>query len=359
MRILETFCISEKVSGGELYVLELLVALQRHGWSCSIVTGVNSVLAERASSMGIQSRHIKLGPKLGKRTLLRIIVSWPIQLIRLQRHFAKSEAGVILLQYKLEQLLSAMLFTKKQTVMLEHGPVPSLITKIAPVRWLYLRALRRASLVLAASSPARESLLSLGVHSVPLLAGNDPKRVTAALESRCDHRTVLESYVGSHVVGVYAGRIVANKGVFDAVSLVAPLEGVGLVIFGEGPDADLLRARISDLPNVHFVGAVSDPLPYIAAADFGILMTKDPGEGRPLFGVECLSVGTPLIGAGGSPAIEGLVEEFGPVDVRVMNSLSSSELASYIQGHRAGSQHSRNWDDTASDFHQYLESAGL
>ena len=356
MRSLQAFCVSEKVSGGELYILELLAAMERLGWSCSIVTGNNTALMKRATEYGIRSSQIRLGPKLGKKTFFRTICTWPIQLVRLRRHLKRSEFPIVLMQYKLEQLLSAFLPPKGVTVILEHGPVPDLITRIPPVRMLYVRALRRADLVLAASGPAKTSLRTLGVDSRLLLAGNDPRRVMSATDLRTEHRSVLEDYVGAGILGVYAGRIVANKGVFDAVRLVSGLSGVGLVLFGDGPDADLLRERVADLPNVFYAGPVPDPLPYIAAADFGILLTRDPGEGRPLFGIECLSVGTPLVAVGGSAAIDGLVAEFGPDNVRLIDPTSSAGLASSIRKTHARNFYDRSWDDAAADFKRYIAS---
>lgn len=357
MKHLEAFCVSEKVSGGELYCLELLGALERLGWSCSLVTGNNQALVERAASVGIRTSEIRLGPKLGKKTLLRTLCTWPIQLVRFNAHIKAGTSSVVLLQYKLEQLLSAMISMRKVTVILEHGPIPSLITRITPVRYLYIRALSRANLVLAASRPAQEALKALGVDSSLLLAGDDPRRVASAIEGRDKHRVLLEGFVDVETIGVYAGRIVANKGVFDAMSMVSELNGVGLVFFGDGPDAELLQARTADMPNVHFVGPISDPLPYIAAADFGILLTKDPGEGRPLFGVECMSVGTPLIAGSGSAAIDGLVEQFGSANVRVMPALTPVDLKLLIEEKAVGAIPSRNWEDAASDFLRFLELA--
>jgi glycosyltransferase involved in cell wall biosynthesis len=60
---------------------------------------------------------------------------------------------------------------------------------------------------------------------------------------------------------------------------------------------------------VRFLGFVADPLPYLAAADVAVLLSRSPGEGRPLAAVEAGAVGTPVLGLSGSPALEALAEE--------------------------------------------------
>ena len=60
---------------------------------------------------------------------------------------------------------------------------------------------------------------------------------------------------------------------------------------------------------VRFLGFVDDPLPYLAAADATVLLTRSAGEGRPLLAVESSAVGTPVLGLAGSAALEHLAAE--------------------------------------------------
>ncbi|WP_395398617.1 glycosyltransferase [Arthrobacter sp. UC242_113] len=344
------FCVSEKLSGGELFTLELIRSLERIGWQALLLTDKNSALRSRATDMSIANARVSIGPKLGKRSFVRTLLEWPVKLVRFNRVIRDSPEAVLFLQYKLEQILWALSSLERPSIILEHGPIPSLILRIAPVRSLYIRALKKADLVLAASIPAQDSLRSISVESSLLIAGTDQKRIESARTATQDARSYLEGRVDAVRIGVFAGRITEEKGVLDAVALVEALDDTGLVIFGDGPVVDQLRDAIKSSTKVSYVGPVSDALPYIAAADFGVLLTRDHGEGRPLFGVECVSVGTPLVTRSGSAAIEGLIEEFGEQRIRVLDAVSAEALRSLLNHPRPRAIDLRTWDETARDF---------
>ncbi|MGF9648058.1 glycosyltransferase [Pseudarthrobacter oxydans] len=140
----------------------------------------------------------------------------------------------------------------------------------------------------------------------------DRAKGLAALASAAETRRLLdEKLPNCKKLGFYAGRLTEDKGVVRAAEIIADLPSVGLIIAGTGPSEERLRAIAAHSPNILFLGQIENPLLFAAAADFGILLTNDPGEGRPLFALECVSVGTPVIANANSSAVEDLISEVG------------------------------------------------
>jgi glycosyltransferase involved in cell wall biosynthesis len=84
-----------------------------------------------------------------------------------------------------------------------------------------------------------------------------------------------------HPAVVYVGGLHPRKGVadlIDAMLLVhAQAPETHLYLVGEGPCLDEYRARTRGCPNIHFLGAHSDPRPYLLAADVFVLASHfDP-----------------------------------------------------------------------------------
>jgi len=322
MREVLMFCISDKVSGGEIYTIELLSGLVEIGWTAHIVGVANSGLEEAVRDRGIDFVPTRLlGPKLGRRTALRLMFSWATQIREFRRIIREYPDATIILQYKLEQLVWAFISDSRQCLYLEHGPIPNMVT-MPIVRWFYRRGLRKTKATLAASSPAADALRRLGADPHLIAAGVDDNRREMALAQVDSERRRLRDLTGSDLVGVYAGRITAEKGILDAARICMQSSRLGLVIYGTGPQLDELLSIVEGSTKVKYLGVVADALPSIAASDFSILLTRDPGEGRPLFGIESISVGTPLVGLVGSAATMGLQAEFGLDCVRLISRAS-------------------------------------
>jgi glycosyltransferase involved in cell wall biosynthesis len=355
MRNIRMFCISRRISGGERYSLDLLESLSDQGWDVELVVPNGAELGEVATKRDIRVLSSRIGPKLGKRTAVRLLLTWPWQLLNFNRFVAVDPDTVLIFQYKLEQLLWALSRVKRKSVMLEHGPIPHMVLSLPVLRHLYKRGLGKADLIVAASVPAQKSLEKLGFDSVLLLAGTDEARVSRANTMEPIARVELESHVSGSAIGIYAGRITRNKGIFEALELIRNMDDVGLVVLGDGPDVDEFRIATANCENVKYLGSVDDALPFIAAADFGFLLTTDPGEGRPLFGIECLSVGTPLIANAESDAVLGLLSEFGPHAIRALSDISHDSVSAAI--HELGNSDFTvvSWGESASSFSAVLE----
>ncbi len=106
----------------------------------------------------------------------------------------------------------------------------------------------------------------------------------------------------------FAGRITRQKSLEIALDAVARVEGVSLVVAGDGPDLSLVRQASSDRGldgRVRFVGPLGrdEVLALFRAADASILSSS--WENFPHTVVEALAVGTPVVATavGGVPEL--------------------------------------------------------
>lgn len=99
------------------------------------------------------------------------------------------------------------------------------------------------------------------------------------------------------LVLVLASRAIPDKGWQAAVDVTARLnrEGraVDLLLIGEGPEADRLRARTPG--HVHLVGQVSNLADYLATADIGLIPSSFIGESMPLVMLDMMAQGRPVV----------------------------------------------------------------
>ena len=160
---------------------------------------------------------------------------------------------------------------------------------------------RRADALHATSQQALERKDSLvwpfreRFHVVPLGIDADP---LLALESTRPGAVALRERFGDPFV-LFVGRLRHYKGL-DVLLDAMPEVGARLVIVGDGPMGDSLRAQAARLGlngRVHFAGAVSDEelLDHLAAAGVGILPSSDPAEAFGLSLVECMAAGLPVL----------------------------------------------------------------
>jgi glycosyltransferase involved in cell wall biosynthesis len=342
------FCITDKFSGGEKYTVDLMASLAEIGWDCTIAGSRNKPLREACETRGIRFLQTDIGPKLGKRTAFRVFRKFFSSRRKFRQTVSDLEPDVLLLQYKLEQLLWAGSPLIPTVVLLEHGPVPGLVRKIPPLKWAYARAVKRADWVFAASVPAQCEMALWGRSATVILAGLDDLRVKRAKESRESARRELESLVGENRrIGVYAGRLTLEKGILAAAQSVAGMSDVGLVVAGRGDLSAAIQGIASDHDNIAYLGEIPDALSYVAAADFGILLTSDVGEGRPLFAIECVAFGVPVIAVRGSAAMDALELELPPNAVRMARNLNVDEVRQQIRAAIKVPPIVASWSDSA------------
>lgn len=344
MRVL-FYCISEKVSGGELFTLELAASLRDLGHDSAVAARTDSPCAAEAAARGIDVVPTRVGPKLGRRTAVRILATWPLLAVRLRRELAARRVGTtIVLQYKLEQLLYGLAGPSSvPVVILEHGPIPRAIKQFWPLSALYRRACRRARALVAVSEPAA---VGLGPEAVLVSAGMSSDRL-GQLAPVADRD---RSQDRDRVRFVFAGRLTEGKGVRHAVALARAASEVQLTIAGAGPLEFDVREAATRSQNIDYAGAVRDVLPLIADADFALLLTTDPGEGRPLFAIECLAAGVPVIALRSSHAMRALENEFGPSAIRLIDEPAPVDILGQCADRSRVRVELPTWVDTARSF---------
>ncbi len=154
--------------------------------------------------------------------------------------------------------------------------------------------LKAATRIVIPSASLRDMAVAWGVPAEKVEVLPNPV-VTPELPAR-DELRARHGLEGRTLV--FAGRLSIQKAVDVALEALAQLEGVSLVLAGDGPDADLLRRRASELPldgRARFLGPQprEQVLELLGAADAVVLSSK--WENFPHVLVEALGVGTPVI----------------------------------------------------------------
>ncbi|WP_148611812.1 glycosyltransferase [Nocardioides rubriscoriae] len=336
-RRLLALCVTDVMSGGERYLVRLVEELAADGWDTTIATRPGPLADDLAQRPGIRSVTTQLGPKLGRSTAVANLGTWRQQREIFDRLITSEKPDVVLLQYKLEQLLWGGRRLGPRFVLLEHGPVPGPILKLPVVRRAYRRSARLADATFAASTVAARDLRTAGAEPCLLPAGVDaPRNVVAAPGRRR---------------GLYAGRLETNKGVLEAIDLVLRSPGFSLTVAGTGTLSD----RVAELARLHpeslnYVGYSDDVVGLINTVDFGILLSSDPGEGRPLFALECLASNRPVIGSSATEALQSLWTEFGEERIRLVDAQSLRDVVLREEWIRPVSVTIPGWDETAKVF---------
>ena len=93
-------------------------------------------------------------------------------------------------------------------------------------------------------------------------------------------------------LALVVARLIPEKRVALALQALTQLEGVSVIVVGDGPEFEALRARF---PRVRFTGRLPRPetLRFIAAAD--VLVSASPDEGAPTVVREARQLGVPVV----------------------------------------------------------------
>jgi teichuronic acid biosynthesis glycosyltransferase TuaC len=96
----------------------------------------------------------------------------------------------------------------------------------------------------------------------------------------------------SGTIAIIVSRLIPGKRVALALRALALLDGISVVVVGDGPELDALR---SAFPHVHFTGRLPRPqaLSYIAAAD--VLVSASAEEGAPSVVREARALGVKVV----------------------------------------------------------------
>ncbi|MBJ6638754.1 glycosyltransferase [Streptomyces sp. DHE7-1] len=174
------------------------------------------------------------------------------------------------------------------------------VTAGLALRWERLGA-RWADRVVCVSEAERATGVRAGVHASYAVIPNgiDTARFSpapaAATPTESARAALLPDLDPSAPLVVCVGRLCRQKGqdvllrAWEQVRRAAP--DARLVLVGDGPDRDALRARAH--PSVRFAGAVADTVPWYRAADLVVLPSR--WEGMALAPLEALSCGRPVV----------------------------------------------------------------
>jgi glycosyltransferase involved in cell wall biosynthesis len=166
------------------------------------------------------------------------------------------------------------------------------------------RALRRAAHVLCPSAYLRAIALGWGLDPGRVSVLPNPAPPLPAMPSREELRREL-GLDGPTLA--FAGRLTGQKALGVALAAVAEVDGVSLLLLGDGPERPGLERRTAALRldgRVRFLGGGTreDVLRLFRAADASVLPSE--WENFPHTVVEALAVGTPVI----ATAVGGVAE---------------------------------------------------
>jgi glycosyltransferase involved in cell wall biosynthesis len=167
------------------------------------------------------------------------------------------------------------------------------------------RALRRAAHVVVPSAYLHDLARGWGVAPERMTVVPNPAPPLPPLPDRAAARGALGL---DGVTLAAAGRLTRQKALGDAFAAVARVDGVSLVVAGDGPERGALEQRAAELGldgRVRFVGplARTEVLTLFRAADAALLSSA--WENLPHSVVEALAVGTPVVATavGGVPEV--------------------------------------------------------
>lgn len=298
--------------GAEYANVDLLDALAGRGHDVVLITN----LTDLAEGTKVDVRRLELGPKLALGTVAIVALQAPLTLLRMARALqAERPVGVLLVQFKKEQLLCSLL-PRRLTgaiVWFEWGPVPPPMRRGLPRR-LYALAARRTRSIVAVSRGTRRSVIDAGVPAgkvevVPNLV--DVHSVEFDPASRSELRRSWGAGDRTLVAGCISRfqRRKRNEVVVDAM---AHLDGdVLLVLAGEGEEEQSLRERAKPYgERVRFVPNVRGHVEAFLSACDVLVFAPSATEGEPRVIVMAQLVGIPVVATDAEGA-EGLIPDGG------------------------------------------------
>lgn len=179
------------------------------------------------------------------------------------------------------------------------------------------RAARAADEVLAVAANVRDHLVSLGVPRARItVVENGVDHVRFHARNRPPRTGTLRA--------AYVGRLVGNKGPFDALDAVAVARAAGhdvhLDVYGDGPLSAEVRRRAASAPlegHVTVHGPVDDVDQRLRAAD--VLLRPSYSEGLPLAVLEAMACGAVVVSSdvAGNAELVGARDGEAPVGIVV------------------------------------------
>lgn len=323
--------------GAEYSNVDLLKGLSERGARVLLLTN----FPEIADGSGVPVRPVDLGPKLSRRSVVRVALGFAPWFLRLLHELrrARAEAGpvdVLLVHYKKEQLMAALVPRRlaKTVVWAEWGPVPFEFRRGLPRR-LYALAARRAARIAAISEGTRDSIEELGVPGekievIPNAIDVDRIRFDPAARER--YRAEWGAGNGTFVMGSIA-RLHPKKRNDVLIEALGDLDGdVLLVIAGEGDDEGRLRALArADSGRVRLLPTPRGYAGELLSAFDVALFAPAPTEGAPRSIAMAQLAGRPVVATAPEGAADMLVPGTGTV---VSPPNDARALAHALEGYR-------------------------
>ena len=170
-------------------------------------------------------------------------------------------------------------------------PSLSYSLKLKIIRFLYLRLINIADVIVVTSKTMREEAFKnkfkknkVFLLPNPLDIRNIRKNVTPVRKS------------GLTVKLVFVGRLSYQKGLDRVLELFSKVDNINLSIIGQGSQRKLLEHLVKDNKledKITFCGFIPSPYNMIAGADYLLLPSR--WEGMPNCVLESLALGTPVI----------------------------------------------------------------
>jgi glycosyltransferase involved in cell wall biosynthesis len=284
--------------GAEYANVDLLAGLQDRGRDVILLTN----LTDLTVGTSVPARSIHIGPKLGRRSALRLIFEAPLILVRLARALhAERPVAAVLLNFKKEQLLCSLLprWLTGEVVWAEWGPVPPPMRR-GPARVVYALAARRVRRVLAVSEGTAKTVVDTGVPVEKVLVIPDLVNLhRVAFDRDARSRARSQWGIGEDTLAVGCiSRLQIRKRNDVLIDAMAHLDGdVVLLIAGEGDEEQALRARaepfgerVRFVPNVR--GHVED---FLSGCDLLAFAPSPTEADRPRVIVMAQLVGLPIV----------------------------------------------------------------
>jgi glycosyltransferase involved in cell wall biosynthesis len=297
------------VGGPASHAPEVAAALRARGHDVEVVTMADRAPAPTPYPLHWVSRRAPRGVRHARAALAIARAARPAEVVYSTGMVGRSALGSALARTPLVQkLTSDPTYERSLRYGLYGGDLDS-YQRTAGRRVRALRrarnlVLRRAVRILVPSDALRALAVSWGVHPSRIEVLPNP----VERPSLADRDGLRRRHGFDGPTLVFAGRLAAQKAVDVALQAVARVDGLQLVLAGDGPDAGRLRGLAGELGldgRARFLGPQPRETVFelLRAADAVVLSSK--WENFPHVLVEALAVGTPVIAAatGGVPEI--------------------------------------------------------
>jgi glycosyltransferase involved in cell wall biosynthesis len=305
--------------GAEFSNVDLLRGLQERGSRVKLLTN----MPELADGSGVPVEPIDLGPKLSRRSAVRVALGFLPWFVRFLRALRRERAAggpidVLWVHYKKEQLMAALVprSLARSVVWAEWGPVPFEL-RGGLARRIYVAASRRADWIMAISESTKRSMVPLGIPADKVEVLPNAINVSEVdFDPAARERVRAEWGAGPETfVAGCVSRLHVKKRNDVLVQALEHLDGdLLLVIAGEGDQEESLRRlagpygdRVRFLPTPR--GVVAEVFSACDVALFAPL----PLEGSPRAVVMAQLVGRPVVATHREGAEELVVDGTGTI----------------------------------------------